>query len=70
MSNGILNLYLIQHRSIVQFDKKGVADGAFRRFVIIDAEVLLFHAVDFGAKGIDTRIGSGSVRATGRNPKS
>lgn len=63
MSNRILNNNLVQDGSIVQLDKKSVADGALLGIVVVGAESLLFDAEDLRAESIDARVRCGSVGA-------
>jgi hypothetical protein len=52
-----------KNSAIVEFDENCIADGPFRRFMIVNAEPFVFYTINFGAEGIDTRIGGRLVSA-------
>lgn len=65
MANGILDLDFVKDGSIVQFHKQSISNRPLLRIMIIDAERLFLSAIQFGPKGVYTRVGSCGVRAGG-----
>jgi hypothetical protein len=57
VANGVFNLHLIKNSAIVEFNKKCIADRAFRWLMIVDTESFILYTINFGPKGVDTRIG-------------
>lgn len=61
MSDGVFDLDLVQYSTVVQLDKEGITDRPLGGFVIFDTETLVFNAVDFGTKGVDTWVSGRGV---------
>ena len=57
VADGVFDCFF-EHGAIVEIDMESVGDGALVGVVVVGCEARLFDAVDFGAEGIDARIGS------------
>jgi len=66
VANGIFNLDFIEDSTIIKLNEESIANRAFLRIVIFDAEALVLDAVDLGAKGIDAMVSSRSVSTEDR----
>jgi len=66
VANGIFNLDFIEDSTIIKLNEESIANRAFLRIVIFDAEALVLDTVDLGAKGIDAMVSSRSVSTEDR----
>ena len=63
MANRVVDVDLIQDRAVVERDGERVRDEALLRLVVVDAELLLLHALDLGAECINTGVRGSGIRA-------
>ena len=63
VSDGVFDFHLIKSSAIVEFDTNCIADGAFRRFMVVNAEAFVLYTINLGAEYIDTRVGGRLVGA-------
>jgi hypothetical protein len=63
--NGVLDLDLVKHRTVVQLDEQRISDRAFFRVVVVHAEALILDAMNLGAKRVDARVSGRLVLAAG-----
>lgn len=53
----VLDLDLVEHRTVLQLDEQRISDRAFFRVVVVDAEILILDTMDLGTKCVDARVG-------------
>lgn len=58
MSNGVLDFNFVKDSSVVEFNQESVSDRPLGGVMIVNAEALVFNAVDLGSQCIDARISS------------
>ena len=56
VTHGVFNFNLIQNSAVVQFNGECIGDGALRRLMVINAELLFFHASNLGTESINAWI--------------
>ena len=61
MPNRVLDLDLVQDGAVVKLNKDSVADGTLGGLVVLDAEPLVFDAINLGAEGFNARVLRGRV---------
>lgn len=63
VADGVLDLNLVEDGAVVEFNEKGIADGALLGVVVVDAEILILHTIDLGAERVDAGVGGRRIGA-------
>jgi len=63
VSYGIFDLNLVKNSAIVEFHENCIADGTFRRFMIVNAEPFVLYTIYFPTEDIDARVSGRLVGA-------
>jgi hypothetical protein len=53
----VLDLDLVEHRTVVQLDEQRISDRAFFRVVVVHAETLILDTMNLGTKCVDAWVG-------------
>ena len=56
VTHRVLNLDFVKDGAIVELDQEGVTDRALLGVVVLDAELVVFDAVDLGAESVDAGV--------------